>query len=82
MLQALLGTYRCSDVPGEFVWQPGSLTQAVCKGYSILLEDIDYAPMDVVSVLMPLLESNQLTLPGHGDSLKVAPGFQLFATRR
>lgn len=23
----LLGTYRCTDVPGEFVWQPGVLTQ-------------------------------------------------------
>ena len=25
----LLGTYRCTDIPGEFVWQPGVLTQ-VC----------------------------------------------------
>lgn len=23
----LLGTYRCTDVPGEFFWQPGVLTQ-------------------------------------------------------
>lgn len=23
----LLGTYRCTDIPGEFVWQPGVLTQ-------------------------------------------------------
>lgn len=44
----LLGMYRCTDVPGEFVWQPGTLTQAVTKGHWILLEDIDYAPLDVV----------------------------------
>lgn len=44
----LLGMYRCTDVPGKFVWQPGSLTQAVSKGYWILLEDIDHAPLDVV----------------------------------
>lgn len=25
----LLGTYRCTDTPGEFIWQPGVLTQ-VC----------------------------------------------------
>ncbi|XP_014672453.1 PREDICTED: midasin-like [Priapulus caudatus] len=80
--KALIGTYRCTDVPGEFVWQPGSLTQAVTNGYLLLLEDIDYAPMDVVSVLMPLMESGELTLPGRGDSLKAAPGFQLFATLR
>lgn len=24
----LLGTYVCTDVPGEFIWQPGVLTQA------------------------------------------------------
>lgn len=51
VLQMLLGMYRCTDIPGKFVWQPGSLTQAVSKGYWILLEDIDHAPLDVVSVL-------------------------------
>lgn len=25
----LLGTYRCTDIPGEFVWQPGVLTQVI-----------------------------------------------------
>lgn len=47
--QMLLGMYRCTDIPGKFVWQPGSLTQAVSKGQWILLEDIDHAPLDVVS---------------------------------
>jgi midasin len=50
-----LGMYRCTDVPGEFVWQPGTLTQAATKGHWILLEDIDYAPLDVVCHLAKLL---------------------------
>lgn len=25
----LLGQYRCTDVPGEFIWQPGVLTQVI-----------------------------------------------------
>lgn len=25
----LLGTYRCTDIPGEFIWQPGVLTQVI-----------------------------------------------------
>ncbi|XDA78991.1 hypothetical protein R6Z07F_009052 [Ovis aries] len=78
----LLGMYRCTDVPGEFVWQPGTLTQAATKGHWILLEDIDYAPLDVISVLIPLLENGELLIPGRGDCVKVAPGFQFFATRR
>lgn len=28
--KTLLGTYRCTDIPGEFVWQPGVLTQVFC----------------------------------------------------
>ncbi|XP_031820381.1 midasin [Sarcophilus harrisii] len=78
----LLGMYRCTNVPGEFIWQPGTLTQAVTKGHWILLEDIDNAPLDVISVLIPLLENQELLIPGRGDCLKVAPGFQFFATRR
>ena len=80
--QALLGTYRCTDVPGQFEWQAGSLTQAVTAGHWILLEDLDYAPMDVVSMLVPLLEGNTLSVPGHGDVIKADPGFRLFATQR
>ena len=57
----LLGMYRCTDVPGEFVWQPGTLTQAATKGHWILLEDIDYAPLDVVRHLLnPLLYTSCL----------------------
>ncbi|XP_065113160.1 midasin [Paramisgurnus dabryanus] len=78
----LLGMYRCTDVPGKFVWQPGSLTQAVSKGYWILLEDIDHAPLDVISVLLPLMENKKLTIPGREDCIKMAPSFQFFATRR
>ena len=78
----LLGTYRCTEVPGEFVWQPGCLTQAVTDGSWLLLEDIDRAPMDVVSLLVPLLQSRCLSVPGHGDLVRAAPGFQLFATQR
>ncbi|GAA6218580.1 midasin [Lates japonicus] len=78
----LLGMYRCTDIPGKFVWQPGTLTQAVSKGHWILLEDIDHAPLDVISVLLPLMENKKLMIPGREDCIDVAPGFQFFATRR
>ncbi|XP_034006274.1 midasin isoform X1 [Trematomus bernacchii] len=78
----LLGMYRCTDIPGKFVWQPGTLTQAVSKGQWILLEDIDHAPLDVISVLLPLMENKKLMIPGREDCIDVAPGFLFFATRR
>uniref|UniRef100_A0A7N6BG26 Midasin n=1 Tax=Anabas testudineus TaxID=64144 RepID=A0A7N6BG26_ANATE len=78
----LLGMYRCTDIPGKFVWQPGTLTRAVSAGRWILLEDIDHAPLDVISVLLPLMENKKLMIPGRDDCIDVASGFQFFATRR
>ena len=68
-------------MPGEFVWRAGILTRAVTEGRWLLLEDIDCAPMDVISVLIPLLESRVLSIPGR-ENIQAVPGFYLFATRR
>lgn len=78
----LLGQYCCTDIPGEFVWQPGVLTQAVVNGYWLLLEDLDCATQDVCTVLTNLLELGYLNVPGFKDSIRVEPGFQLFFTIR
>eukprot|EP01132_Coremiostelium_polycephalum_P002326 gene2326-2870_t len=79
--KVLLGTYIASDTPGEFKWQSGALTQAVVEGRWILIEDIDLAPMEVLSVLIPLLENRTLFIPGRGEVIEAATGFQLFATQ-
>ena len=81
-LQALIGTYKCTNVPGQFVWQPGSLLCAVTEGHWLLLEDLDCAPMDIVSVLVPLLETGTLSVPGNGTEVHASPNFRIFATRR
>ena len=33
-------------------------------------------------MLLPLLETRCLSVPGHGDNIMAAPGFHLFATQR
>ncbi|XP_054261518.1 midasin-like isoform X2 [Macrosteles quadrilineatus] len=78
----LLGAYCCTDVPGEFIWQPGLLTKAVSSGQWLLLEDIDSATSDVIAVLASLLETGCVNVPGYRDNLQAAPGFQLFFSYR
>ena len=78
--KSLLGAYVCGAAPGEFKWQPGALTQAVTKGVWVLIEDIDLAPFEVLSALVPLLEKRKLYVPGRGESIQAAPGFQLFGS--
>jgi len=78
--RALLGAYVCGAEPGEFVWQPGVVTQAVAQGRWLLLEDVDRAPLEVMSALAPLLEHNVLFVPGRAASMSAAPGFRLWGT--
>ncbi|KAG8091817.1 hypothetical protein GUJ93_ZPchr0012g21118 [Zizania palustris] len=78
--RTLIGSYICTEKPGEFKWAPGSLTQAVIKGFWIVFEDIDKAPSDVQSVLLPLLEGSSSFSIGHAEAVQVAEGFRLFAT--
>ncbi|KFK27090.1 hypothetical protein AALP_AA8G332700 [Arabis alpina] len=65
--KTLVGTYVCTDQPGEFKWQPGSLTQAIMNGFWVVLEDIDKAPSDVPLVLSPLLGGSCSFETSHGE---------------
>jgi midasin len=78
--KSLLGAYVCGDTPGEFRWQPGALAQAVVQGRWVLLEDVDAAPSEVVTALVPLMEGRPLPVPGRGEALTPAPGFMLFGS--
>lgn len=78
--KSLLGSYTCSSVPGEFVWQMGPLARAVAEGRWVVIEGIDTAPPDVLAALLPLLESGVLHIPSRGQVLTAAPGFQVLGT--
>lgn len=79
--KALIGSYICTDVPGEFMWQSGVITQAVINGFWIVIEDLDKVPIDFVALLTPLLESRQLYLPHHSSPIRAHHNFRLFGTR-
>lgn len=78
--KTLLGSYVCTDIPGEFTWQPGALTTAVQEGRWVVIEDIDRAPFEVLAALMPLLETREMVIPGRGELLVAHSNFQIFGT--
>lgn len=80
--KSLLGTYTSGTKPGTFEWKNGVLTTAVKEGKWVLIEDIDKAPNEVLSILMGLLEHREITLPSRGEVLKAGNGFQLISTIR
>ena len=78
----LLGVYATGSSPGSFGWQPGVLTTAVKEGRWVLIEDLDRAPNEVVSTLLPLLERGELQQYNGGETITAARGFRLIATIR
>jgi midasin len=76
----LFGTYICTDIPGEFKWKPGALLNALTEGRWILIEDIDLASFDVISSLIPLIETNSIYVQALNEIVFAANGFKIFAT--
>lgn len=81
--KSLIGSYCCTDIPGEFIWKPGPLTTAMINGNWLIIEDIDCAPADVMTMFASILETKSLSsLPGCANLHKINSDFRLFFTRR
>ncbi|KAF6844959.1 denitrification regulatory protein nirq [Colletotrichum musicola] len=78
----LIGLYSTDSKPGTFSWRPGVLTTAVREGRWVLIEDLDRAPNEVISTLLPLIERGELLIPSRGERIQAANGFRLFGTVR
>ncbi|KAK3943064.1 hypothetical protein QBC46DRAFT_282877 [Diplogelasinospora grovesii] len=78
----LLGLYTTDSKPGSFQWRAGVLTTAVKEGRWVLIEDLDRAPTEVMSTLLPLIERGELLIPGRGEKIQASDGFRIFATVR
>lgn len=81
-VKLLIGTYTNAKTPGSFSWCPGLLTKAVMEGRWVIVEDLNRAPMEIMSALLPLIEGRELLIPNWGKSIQAAPGFKLIATVR
>ncbi|KAF2449059.1 midasin [Karstenula rhodostoma CBS 690.94] len=78
----LVGMYATGAKPGTFSWRAGVLTTAVREGRWIFIEDLDRAPNEVVSTLLPLIERGELLIPSRGETVRAARGFRIIATMR
>ncbi|OCL14238.1 midasin [Glonium stellatum] len=78
----LIGMYTTGAKPGTFSWRPGVLTTAVREGRWIFIEDLDRAPNEVISTLLPLIERGELLIPSRGETIRAARGFKIIATIR
>ena len=78
----LIGTYTAGSIPGSFEWRPGILTTAVKEGRWVLIEDIDRAPTEVLSALLPLIERRELNISSRGEKVVAGRRFRLITTIR
>lgn len=78
----LVGIYTSDNPPGSFTWRAGVLTKAILEGRWVIIEDIDRAPIEILTTILPLLERRELFVSHWGESIKAAPGFRMIATMR
>lgn len=73
----LVGTYVCNE-SGEFVFKKGPLAVAAELGLWLILRNIEKAPADLLSFLLPLVQSNTLQVT---STFTITPklGFRIFA---
>lgn len=85
----LNGQVSVSDLVGSIglskdgtVWNDGALPRAMRNGYWLVLDEIDFGPPDVLSLLYPVLEAKpRLCLKEHnGEVVEAHPNFRVFAT--
>jgi midasin len=78
----LIGMYVSAGTPGSFKWQAGVLTKAVMEGRWVIIEDLDRAPTEILSTILPLLERRELLVPHWGETIRPTSNFNLIATIR
>ena len=78
--KTLVGSYTMTDIPGEFAWKAGALTQAVRAGKWVLIEDVDAVPVEIQAALVKLMEDRVLPLGASGKMERCHPNFRLFGT--
>lgn len=59
----------------------GLLPNAMREGYPVLLDEIDFTPPNIASILFPVLEKDsELFIPETGEHIKPKKGFTILAT--
>jgi len=77
--KTLIGSYTTTDIPGEFAWRAGALTNASREGRWVVIEDLDGVPLEIQAALVKLFEERMIPL-GNGKYERCHPNFRIFAT--
>uniref|UniRef100_A0AC35TJ71 Midasin n=1 Tax=Rhabditophanes sp. KR3021 TaxID=114890 RepID=A0AC35TJ71_9BILA len=79
--RALFGFYHCTDVLGEFVWKSSDFTRALSKEGIILLEDLELAPVDLISSIMDLCRERSVKMVS-GEFIHLNGNCKILASMR
>lgn len=78
--KTLLGGYVCTAKPGEFVWSPGPVVRALQNGRWLVLENVNLASSEVVTMISSLARTGSVEIPSRGETITAKAGFQLITT--
>ena len=78
--KTLLGGYVCTAKPGEFAWAPGPVVRAMRHGSWLVLENINLASPEVVTMISSLAKTTRVEISSRGETVVAVDGFRILAT--
>lgn len=78
--KSLLGGYVCTSKPGEFSWSPGPVVRAMQNGCWLVLENLNLASTEVITLIQSVSKTNKIHIASRGQVIKAQHGFRLIAT--
>eukprot|EP00890_Picochlorum_soloecismus_P003681 jgi/Picsp_1/4313/NSC_01821-R1_type a von willebrand factor domain-containing protein len=76
----MVGSYVCTSTPGQFRWAPGPLTRALRNGHWLVIENVNLASSEVLTLLSYVIKHQKLVIPSRGEEIVAQDGFQLIMT--
>lgn len=76
----LMGGYVCTSKPGEFRWAPGPLAKALAAGVWLVVENVNLASSEVLTLLLSVCRTKTLNISSRAETITAKPGFQLIMT--
>lgn len=90
-LKTLIGNYICTDIPGEFIWKPGILSQCCQAGHWLLIRTDEslfnlfqsgvgnsHPILSLIDLLKEIMKEKFLLVGSRNEKISLHPQFRVF----
>ena len=81
-VKSLIGFYTSESLEMGLTWKPGVLTNAMRNGSWLIIEDVEVARAEALSLLISVIQNRVLFIPSTGETVSASPSFKIVGVAR